>query len=60
MPTVVIHGEDDPLIGVSGGKATAAAIPGAKLVLIPGMGHDFPAGVWERVAGEIVENARRA
>ena len=60
VPTVVIHGEDDPLIGVSGGRATAAAIPGAKLVVIPGMGHDWPAGVWERVAGAIVENARSA
>ncbi|MDQ2676438.1 MAG: alpha/beta fold hydrolase [Actinomycetota bacterium] len=60
VPTVVIHGEDDPLIGVSGGRATAAAIPGAKLVTIPGMGHDLPAGVWDRVAGEIVANARQA
>lgn len=60
VPTVVIHGEDDPLIDVSGGRATAAAIPDAKLVVIPGMGHDFPAGVWERVAKEIAENARRA
>ena len=60
VPTVVIHGEDDPLIGVSGGRATAAAIPGAKLVTIPGMGHDFPADVWERVAEEVVANARRA
>jgi pimeloyl-ACP methyl ester carboxylesterase len=60
VPTVVIHGEDDPLIGVSGGRATAAAIPGAKLVVIPGMGHDWPGGVWEQVAGEIVTNARRA
>jgi pimeloyl-ACP methyl ester carboxylesterase len=60
VPTVVIHGEDDPLIGVSGGRATAAAIPGATLVVIPGMGHDFPAGVWEQVANEIAENARRA
>ena len=60
VPTVVIHGEDDPLIGVSGGEATAAAIPDAKLVVIPGMGHDLPAGVWEQVAGEITENARSA
>ncbi|MDQ3758421.1 MAG: alpha/beta fold hydrolase [Actinomycetota bacterium] len=59
VPTVVIHGEVDPLIDVSGGRATAAAIPGAKLVVIPGMGHDFPAGVWERVAKEIAENAGR-
>jgi pimeloyl-ACP methyl ester carboxylesterase len=60
VPTVVIHGEDDPLIGVSGGKATAAAIPGSRLVVIPGMGHDLPAGVWERVKDAIVENVRRA
>ncbi|MEJ7876809.1 MAG: alpha/beta fold hydrolase [Solirubrobacterales bacterium] len=60
VPTVVIHGSDDPLIDVSGGRATAAAIPGAKLVVIQGMGHDFPAGVWAQVAGEVVENARRA
>ena len=57
VPTVVIHGEDDPLIGASGGRATAAAIPGAKLVLIPGMGHDLPADVWEQVAGEVTRNA---
>ncbi len=56
-PTVVIHGEDDPLIDVSGGRATAAAIPDAKLVVITGMGHDFPAGVWERVASEVTDNA---
>jgi pimeloyl-ACP methyl ester carboxylesterase len=60
VPTVVIHGEEDPLIGASGGRATAAAIPGSKLVVIPGMGHDLPAGVWERVSSEIVANARRA
>lgn len=59
VPTVVIHGEDDPLIGVSGGRATAAAIPDAKLLVIPGMGHDLPAGVWEQVRDAVVENARR-
>ena len=42
VPTVVIHGADDPLIGVSGGQATAAAIPGAELIVIEGMGHDLP------------------
>ena len=52
VPTVVIHGTDDPLIDVSGGEATAAAIPGAELLLIEGMGHDLPAGAWQRmVAG---------
>lgn len=40
-PSLVIHGADDPLIPVEGGKDTAAAIPGAKLVIVPGMAHDF-------------------
>jgi len=60
VPTVVIHGEEDPLIEVSGGRATAAAIPGSKLLVIEGMGHDFPAGVWGQVAAEVAENARKA
>jgi pimeloyl-ACP methyl ester carboxylesterase len=59
-PTVVIHGEEDPLIGVSGGRATAAAIPGSKLIVIPGMGHDVPAEVWSQVGDAIAANARRA
>jgi pimeloyl-ACP methyl ester carboxylesterase len=40
-PALVIHGADDPLIPVEGGKDTAASIPGAKLVIVPGMAHDF-------------------
>jgi pimeloyl-ACP methyl ester carboxylesterase len=60
MPTLVIHGEDDPLITLSGGEATAAAIPGAKLVKIPGMGHDLPPALWPRFIDEIVENTERA
>ena len=59
LPALVIHGEADPLIDVSGGKATAAAIPGARLVLIPGMGHDLPRQLWPRFVEEIVANARR-
>ena len=59
-PTVVIHGDDDPLIGKSGGEATAEAIPGAKLVTIPGMGHDLPPELWPQFIDEIVENAERA
>ena len=42
IPFLVIHGEADPLVTVSGGKATAAAVPGSKLIVIPGMGHDLP------------------
>jgi pimeloyl-ACP methyl ester carboxylesterase len=60
LPTVVIHGEIDPLIGVSGGKATAAAIPGSELVLIEGMGHDLPPPAWERIADALVANFDRA
>lgn len=60
MPTVVIHGTDDVLIDVSGGEATAAAIPGARLELIPGMGHDLPRQLWPRFVDLIAENAARA
>jgi pimeloyl-ACP methyl ester carboxylesterase len=41
VPALVIHGADDPLIPVEGGKDTAASIPGAKLIVVPGMAHDF-------------------
>ncbi len=60
LPTLVIHGTDDPLIDVSGGEATAAAIPGAELVLIDGMGHDLPRELWPRFVELIVANAARA
>jgi pimeloyl-ACP methyl ester carboxylesterase len=60
VPTTVIHGGDDPLIDVSGGEATAEAIPGAELVLIEGMGHDLPRALWPRFVDLIVANAERA
>jgi pimeloyl-ACP methyl ester carboxylesterase len=60
VPALVIHGEDDPLIEVSGGEATAKAIPGAKLVKIPGMGHDLPRELWPTLVDAIVENTERA
>ena len=60
VPTVVIHGAADRLITASGGKSTAAAIPGAKLVTIRGMAHDMPEQVWPQLISEITENARRA
>jgi pimeloyl-ACP methyl ester carboxylesterase len=59
-PTVVIHGSADPLVHVSGGEATAAAIPGARLVLIEGMGHEFPAGARPLIVDAFVANAARA
>ena len=60
VPTIVIHGEDDPLVNVSGGEATAKAIPGADLLVIPGMGHDQPPALWDQIIGAIVANARKA
>jgi pimeloyl-ACP methyl ester carboxylesterase len=60
LPTVVIHGDSDPLVNVSGGKATAAAIPGASLVIIEGMGHNAPLELWDQIIGEIVANTRAA
>jgi pimeloyl-ACP methyl ester carboxylesterase len=60
VPTVVIHGTKDRLVPVSGGRATAKAIPGARLVLIVGMGHDLPRGAWTRMLDAIEENAARA
>jgi pimeloyl-ACP methyl ester carboxylesterase len=60
VPTVVIHGSDDPLITKSGGEATAAAIPGAELLVIDGMGHDLPLRHIDEVADAITTNAARA
>jgi pimeloyl-ACP methyl ester carboxylesterase len=60
VPTVVIHGTKDKLVSPSGGRATAKAIPGARLVKIEGMGHDLPRGTWPQIIGAIAENAARA
>src|SRR4051794_1724799 len=59
-PTLIIHGTADKLVRPSGGKATARAIPGARLMKIEGMGHDLPRGAWPRIIEGIVDNARRA
>ena len=59
-PTLVIHGDADPLVNVSGGRATAAAIPGAELRIYPGMGHDLPRELWDSFVDEITANAARA
>jgi pimeloyl-ACP methyl ester carboxylesterase len=53
VPTLVIHGADDPLCDVSGGRATAEAIRGAELVVIDGMGHDLPRVLWPEIATRI-------
>ncbi|NMO17490.1 alpha/beta fold hydrolase [Pyxidicoccus fallax] len=57
VPTLVIHGEDDTLVLPSGGDATAAAVPGAMLLRLPGMAHDFPEPLWPRIVDAIAENA---
>ncbi len=55
VPTLVIHGLADRICSVSGGRATAEAIPGAELVLIEGMGHNLPPGLRSQLAERIVE-----
>jgi pimeloyl-ACP methyl ester carboxylesterase len=59
-PTLVIHGTADPLVAPSGGRATARAIPGAKLMKVPGMGHDLPRALWPELLDAIAEHAHRA
>lgn len=59
-PTLVIHGKDDRLISPSGGKATAKAIPDARLLMVDDMGHDLPRPVWPKIIDAIVENTERA
>lgn len=60
VPTLVLHGLADTLCDPSGGRATAAAIPDAELVLIEGMGHELPPGLWEPIADHIAAVVRRA
>jgi pimeloyl-ACP methyl ester carboxylesterase len=59
-PTMVIHGTRDRLVRKSGGRATARAIPGARLEMIEGMGHDLPEGAWPRLIELISAHARAA
>jgi pimeloyl-ACP methyl ester carboxylesterase len=58
-PTLVIHGDADPLVPLAEGQDTAANIAGAELMVIEGMGHDLPAPLFERVALAVARNARR-
>ncbi len=60
VPTAVIHGNRDPLVRPAGGRATARAVPGARLKMIDGMGHDLPRQLWPVFAEEIATNAARA
>jgi len=60
VPTLVIHGAQDPLINVSGGRATAAAIPDCELLVVDGMGHDLPRAVWPQLIDRMTELFARA
>jgi pimeloyl-ACP methyl ester carboxylesterase len=60
MPVAVMHGLRDRMVHVTGGKATARAVPGSELVLVPGMGHDIPPGLYATFADLIERTAARA
>jgi pimeloyl-ACP methyl ester carboxylesterase len=60
LPTLVIHGRDDPLVPVEAGLDTAEAVPGAELLVIDGMGHDLPRAVWPRIIDRISALSARA
>ena len=59
-PALVLHGDADRLVDPSGGRRTAEAIPGARFVLIEGMGHDYPPEYWDRLVSLVTEHARAA
>ena len=60
VPSLVVHGLADKMVHVSGGRATAAAIPGAELVLVDGMGHDLPEELFDTFTAAIRRTADRA
>jgi pimeloyl-ACP methyl ester carboxylesterase len=59
IPTLVLHGQGDRLIRPQGGRALAAAVPGATFVLLPGMGHDLPQALWPSIIGHITAIANQ-
>jgi pimeloyl-ACP methyl ester carboxylesterase len=59
-PVLVLHGDSDQILRVSAGRATAKAIPGARLVILPGVGHDLPAPLWPDIAREVRRLADQA
>ena len=60
-PTLVIHGDADPLVPLEAGKETAEAVPGAELIVMQGMGHDLPHGeAWTRIAEHIIAHTKKA
>lgn len=60
VPTLVIHGADDPLVPLDAGRDTARSIPGARLMVIDGMGHDLPPALWPALVEAIAAHCRAA
>jgi pimeloyl-ACP methyl ester carboxylesterase len=61
VPTLIIHGDADPLVSVEAGRDTAKTVPGAELKIIEGMGHDLPHGeAWAQIAKDIIVHTKRA
>ena len=60
VPTLIVHGDSDVVIRPEGGAATAAAVPGARLVVHPGMGHELPRALWPLIADDIRATAAAA
>jgi len=60
IPTLVVHGMNDRMVHVSGGRATSHAIPGSELLLVPGMGHDLPRDLYDQFADAIASTAAKA
>ncbi|MGY1811142.1 alpha/beta fold hydrolase [Blastococcus sp. SYSU D00820] len=60
VPTLVVHGDSDVMIRPEGGRATADAVPGARLVVHPGMGHELPRALWPAIAADIRATADQA
>ena len=59
VPTTILHGAEDPLARPAAGRATAAAIPDARLRVFEGMGHDLPRALWPEFVDEIAAAAER-
>lgn len=60
VPTVVLHGDADPLVDISGGRRTAELVPGAEFRLMEHMGHDLPPQYWDRIVGGVRAAAERS
>lgn len=60
VPTVVLHGDADPLVDISGGRRTAELVPGAELRVLERMGHDLPPQYWDRIVGGVRAAAERS